>query len=461
MPSTKLIILFLCPLVACKNFFGAEIVEDLDTESSPQLNGDVGYFDAENDDEDALTRNKRNPRYEVLESRGLKSHFRTKDRQRLELDENVEFKNFDKTNEFMQNIAYDKLHPPRQDAEVNIFRVPRSIQPEHRSAETTTVKAEKIEKLPQAEKQVMEDFHPERRNQMPMDRWTKSPFDYSKIHNEEDSLAEASSVNEGIKARTPRVNFITQQKSSKTENPSDSDQKPSATKPEIYRAQSSIKPIDDRYYRREYEELPYYRESDPYSGRYDRYSRYERDDMFYNPYPQDYSRSFDMYERYMPREPAYPDHYYDYPDSRYDLPEPRDYRPIYTNDIYDRYPHEYPMPPPIANRNRRIIYYATLPEIVRTPPSVDLRYKSQNNRYDDSYDNYAFYNRDMEINRNRPSYLPNSGALKDERTSHIRTKDKISNAVSPVRVSGSLTVKDPNSRLTYSGRRGDDTNSYY
>lgn len=180
----------------------------------------------------------------------------------------------------------------------------------------------------------------------------------------------------------------------------------------------------------------------------------------YNPYPMDYSRSFDAYERYMPKEPAYPDHYYDYPDSRYDLPEPRDYRPLYTNDINERYPYQYPIPN--TNRNRRIIYYATLPEIVRTPPSVDLRYKSYNNRYDEPYDNYAFYNRDMEINRNRPlGYLPNSGALKDDRTSQMRIKDKPISNEPPVRVSGAINVKEPSSRLTYAGRPGDYANSYY
>ncbi|XP_037040690.1 uncharacterized protein LOC119077587 [Bradysia coprophila] len=468
MTYDKFIILFLCPFVASLDTLDTQISDDLDTKLSSQLYAEQQFFDT-GDDTDQDARHKRSPKYVVLESHGLKSHFRSKGELRnVQSDDDVAFKNFDKTNEFMQNIAYDKLHPPKQDAEVENFRLPRSIEPEHRSVEMSTPGAVQTpEKLPQAEAQVMDDYHPERRNQpMPMDRWTKSPFDYSKVHNEEDSLAEATSVNEGIKARTPRVNFITQQKSSKSENPNDSDQKSSATKPEIYRSQPSAKPIEDRYYRRDYDELPYYRDSDPYSRRYDRYSRYERDDMFnYNPYPMDYSRSFDVYDRYMPKEPAYPDHYYDYPDSRYDLPEPRDYRPLYSNDISDRgdrYPyHPYQMPPPATNRNRRIIYYATLPEIVRTPPSVDLRYKSYNNRYDDLYDNYAYYNRDMEINRNRPAYLPNAGALKDERTSQMKIKEKPGIVDAPVRVSGSLTVKDPNSRLIYSGRHGEDMNSYY
>lgn len=269
MTYQKFIILFLCPFVASIHELGAEISDELSPQIYPEdqfvENGrDSGLFQA--------SRSKRNSKYIVLESRGLKSHFRTDDdSHNLESGDSVGFKNFDKTNDFMQNIAYDKLHPPKQDAEVENFRIPRSIEPEHRSVEMTTVSVQNSEKLPQAEKQVM-DYHPERRNQpMPMDRWTKSPFDYSKVHNEEDSLAEATSANEGIKARTPRVNFITQQKNSKSENSGDSDQKLSATKPEIYRSQSSIKPIDDRYYRRDYEELPYYRDSDPYSRRYDRY----------------------------------------------------------------------------------------------------------------------------------------------------------------------------------------------
>lgn len=271
MTYDKFIILFLCPFVASLDVLDTQISDDLNGKLSPKPYAELQFFDTE-DDEDHETRNKRSPKYVVLESSGLKSHFRSRGEPH-NLDDSVAYKKFDKTNEFMQNIAYDKLHPPKQDAEIGNFRVRRSIEPEHRSAEMSTpVSVQMEEKLPRAEKQVMDDYHPERRNQpMPMDRWTKSPFDYSKVHNEEDSLAEATSMNEGIKARTPRVNFVTQQKNSKSENPSDSDQKPSATKPEIYRSQTSANPVDDRYYRRDYDESPYYRDSDPYSRRYDRY----------------------------------------------------------------------------------------------------------------------------------------------------------------------------------------------
>lgn len=175
----------------------------------------------------------------------------------------------------------------------------------------------------------------------------------------------------------------------------------------------------------------------------------------------------------MPRPPAYPDQYYDYPDRRYDLPEPRAYRPLYTNDVND---HRYPtapaaLPPPMPNRNRRIIYYATLPEIVRTPPpppppsNVDLRYKSYN-RYDDRYDPYYGYKMppippptDYSIgyrtnNRFEPppqiasQMQSNTGAgaaLIDNRDRDLLKKDKRYNR-NPVKVLSAITVKDDRNR---------------
>lgn len=113
-------------------------------------------------------------------------------------------------------------------------------------------------------------------------------------------------------------------------------------------------------------------------------------DPLYPPGPIDplpeYRRFYDLYDGYMPRTPTYPDRYYEYPDSRYDVPNPRDYPPIYSNDLDDRYYMRSDLIPP--SRNRRIIYYANLPEVVRTPPSVDLRYRSYD-RYDPYYDPYA------------------------------------------------------------------------
>lgn len=133
----------------------------------------------------------------------------------------------------------------------------------------------------------------------------------------------------------------------------------------------------------------------------------------------EYRQFHDDYDRYMPRQPSYPDQYYDYPNSRFDIPEPRDYRPVYTNNLEDRYPDSDPVGPP---RNRRIIYYANLPEVVRSPPTVDLRYRSYN-RFDPYYPFEPMsgaYRKPPPAHTAEPAalpqreYMPNSGILKVE-----------------------------------------------
>lgn len=64
-------------------------------------------------------------------------------------------------------------------------------------------------------------------------KWTRSPFEYSKVQQEEDSMAldSTSTVNEGMKTRTPRVNFVTQQKKSLDQDTT----KSSVTKSELYK----------------------------------------------------------------------------------------------------------------------------------------------------------------------------------------------------------------------------------
>lgn len=61
-------------------------------------------------------------------------------------------------------------------------------------------------------------------------KFARSPFEYSKIQHEEDSMA-LDSINEGIKSRTPRVNFVTQQKKSLEHD----DTRTSATKSDFYK----------------------------------------------------------------------------------------------------------------------------------------------------------------------------------------------------------------------------------
>uniref|UniRef100_A0A1I8M710 Uncharacterized protein n=1 Tax=Musca domestica TaxID=7370 RepID=A0A1I8M710_MUSDO len=149
-----------------------------------------------------------------------------------------------------------------------------------------------------------------------------------------------------------------------------------------------------------------------YDEQYSRYDPYNYEDHFL------YRRHYDPYDSYSPRMPQYPEPYYNYPDRRYDIPEPRDYLPVYNNEVYEKssyapipysdryplpskypadyhakypmdypnkYPNDYPpakYPLDYARPNKRIVYYAHLPEIVRTP--YDYANSYNRDRYDGS-----------------------------------------------------------------------------
>ncbi|XP_053948152.1 uncharacterized protein LOC128856819 isoform X1 [Anastrepha ludens] len=204
----------------------------------------------------------------------------------------------------------------------------------------------------------------------------------------EDVMADASNsyVSRG---RQARVNFITQP----TKDSNDAAKE--LTEPIV-----SKLPIPKVHYDAKYPSIaPAYnyemypsRSYAPYLRRYDRsfdepYSRYD-------PYNYEdhylYRRRYDPYDSYSPRFPQYPELYYNYPDRRYDIPEPRDYIPLYNNEIYDKASYPAANYPPVdgytsakypeySRNQRRIVYYAHLPEIVRTPYDYANRY----DRYDD------------------------------------------------------------------------------
>lgn len=144
-------------------------------------------------------------------------------------------------------------------------------------------------------------------------------------------------------------------------------------------------------------------------------------------------RSFDYLS--MPRNPIPNqwDYYYGYPDRRFDLPDYRDNRNLYSNDINERYPIAMDLKPP---RNRRIIYYANLPEIVRTSPTVDLRYRTYDTRYD--YAGYPPYNSFYRPASSIPMGAPTTYGIKSGSPKADHKRD----AVGLVQVSGALTVKD-------------------
>lgn len=178
------------------------------------------------------------------------------------------------------NFAYTKAFPPRK-----AFRGERH----KREAEVNATVTEKendsngthTESLPSPAKQIMRN---------PADDmvgyWTQAPHEYARMNFDDDASADASTLNEGINARAPRVNFITQQKRTFD----DDDATVSATRSEFYRngggGGSAVLPVNDRvgdrmlapaYRERERERERFLSrepvEADEFPRRFDRYER--------------------------------------------------------------------------------------------------------------------------------------------------------------------------------------------
>lgn len=279
-------------------------------------------------------RNKRAVKYKILESEGLRSHFRIEDFPVEDLDE-----------EFVRVRRSPEV--TTTDKDLNTHQTPE---------EQST-----IPELPTPEKLITHNL------QSYQDHWSQ----YDKPR---DSEADATVYNEGIKARAPRVNFITKHQSRDGKSLDVSESRntknsilPETTTPDTYRKNLARIYLD-------------------YPRHYDAYHR------GYDPYVFDNRRNYDdYYDSYMPRTLSFPNFYY-YPDKRYDVPlgprEPSDNTnaanvpvPFATNEI-----------PPLSpeNRNRRIIYYTTLPEIVRARIPLETYLRSFY-RYNPTPYNYYNY----------------------------------------------------------------------
>ncbi|KAB0800995.1 hypothetical protein PPYR_05349 [Photinus pyralis] len=168
------------------------------------------------------------------------------------------------------------------------------------------------------------------------EQWVKQPYPVTiDDTNFEDNMAASSD-------RAPRAHFVTQRRL-----------EPS---PAIYRMQE-----------REGRSRELYRDSDrdlPPSA-----SRVPPSHFEY--YPERPSKRFESYP-IRSFNPYRDDPYYRYEESRYD--------PRYGSPESERPRSDFP------TRQRRIIYYATLPEVVRTPPNVNLRNRYvYRDPYDDRY----------------------------------------------------------------------------
>lgn len=173
--------------------------------------------------------------------------------------------------EYGSNIAYTKVHPPKKQTaaittDFESVRDKRDTENDTVTAEVTETNRTGSEKLPSPSKQIMHD----------QGYWTQAPEDYSRVNFDDDASADASTINQGINARAPRVNFITQQRRTLD----DDDSTLSATRAEVYR--NAGIPVNDRIGDRMVGPLPpAYRERymsrdadiDEYPRRFDRYEK--------------------------------------------------------------------------------------------------------------------------------------------------------------------------------------------
>lgn len=184
----------------------------------------------------------------------------------------------------------------------------------------------------------------------------------------------------------------------------------------------------------------------------------------YPPPPDTYDPMFDNipYDMYPVRRFPYSG-YNNYPGGRYDTPDYRDYPPMYGNEIDNRYYMRseipYMIPPTLARK--RTIYYAYLPEVVRSPPTVDFRYRSYD-RYEPYYpDSYSSYDANMINNAYRRPMIdrqpiPEKSSIKyDYRTS----KPIKAHYDDSIRISSSIKEKRFEPERQY--RKSDEYESYY
>lgn len=183
--------------------------------------------------------------------------------------------------EYMRNIAYTKAHPPKKQTasftNADAARNKRDADQAENATVTETAKESNRtgdESLPLPSKQIM------RNSDSVVGYWTQAPNDFSKMNFDDDVSADASTINQGINARAPRVNFITQQR----RTIDDDDSSVSATRAEIYR--NGGMNVNDRIGDRMLGGPPpplNYRERERYMNR--------------EPDPEDFPRRFDRYER--------------------------------------------------------------------------------------------------------------------------------------------------------------------
>lgn len=238
----------------------AEMLDGFAPAPFPEVSPELDYFEARSLSAGSLfnsVRNKRNSEYEVKESNGLVSHFRRNSvngyTSMFEKKKNYNIPTSDSIRP-LEHLMRKKF-PSRDDGEEEKREGPRQRLKSSRQRRSVPMDKkidgelqkdikksnQRVENLPSAMKltKTSNGFASSQNGPstaaLVSSKWIRSPFEYSKIQTEEDSLAMDSSsttLNEGMKSRTPRVNFVTQQKKSLDHD----ETKASATKSEFYKS---------------------------------------------------------------------------------------------------------------------------------------------------------------------------------------------------------------------------------
>lgn len=298
--------------------YGPEIYID-----HPLDNEDVELLDRVPLEEPANIRIRRMAKYKILESPGLHSHFRPPHRRVQDEDEL-------------------KINPHRR----RVRRSTRGLSELHSdevedvdngSSKQNEGSDFSIESVPLAQKQTMNPAYYRSDNTDRLaDKWVKAPYgDYqSRSYKEEEDSQGESSSNVGVKNRTPRVNFITQQ-GQQSSLKDDINDGPEARERERERERERDRDRDrerdrdqqnnkndknndnsDDRYKKPLND-PYERQPNTYNKPYDPYERphypyererpinpYERPSNTYNPYYRDqygYNPYFEKYDPYYDR----------------------------------------------------------------------------------------------------------------------------------------------------------------
>ncbi|XP_031626111.1 uncharacterized protein LOC116342578 [Contarinia nasturtii] len=391
-----------------------EETEMLEGYTFPETLADDDYFEARSLSKGPLFNSVRNKRsHDIKESDGLISHFRPNSVNGYSRKMSIDESQITPTNP----VAFRKLKKwlkkkfPNDDSDESTdnSNLPFGsiILPPTQGRRRRSIENEKKIKITSSKDEIKSNINSENSPSpsaaaLVSGKFARSPFEYSKIQHEEDSMAmdtSSLSINEGMKSRTPRVNFVTAQQKKSLDR---DDTKTSATKSDFYKSppllhnskESTPTSSSERYPERSTNRPSSYPDRDMNNNHYD--DRYF-EDMYPPPPPHSqpdmpYDPMFDYnlpYDLYMRRQ-------YAYPGSRYDIPDYRDfYPPMYGNDIDSRYymrtdSMQPSLPASSVVPRKRTIYYAYLPEVVRSPPSVDFRYRSYD-RYDSRYEPAPYY----------------------------------------------------------------------